>query len=112
MRFSSRDVQQFADWSGDRNPLHVDEVAARRTVFGQTVVHGMLSAVHALSSAPLADARPLRRLDIEFRSAVFPETTYSVLPTPAPEGIAAVISAGDTPLVTLHANQPRATQST
>ncbi len=106
MRFSSQDIQQFADWSGDQNPLHVDEAAARRTVFGQTVVHGMLSALHALSSPPLSDAGPLRRLDIEFRSAIFPETTYSVLRTPAADGVAAAITAGDAPLVALHVNQP------
>ena len=34
----------FAEASGDFNPLHVDPIAARRTQFGGTVVHG----IHAL----------------------------------------------------------------
>lgn len=31
----------FADLSGDHNPLHVDATAARRTMFGSCVVHGV-----------------------------------------------------------------------
>jgi len=38
------EVMQFADLSGDHNPLHVDEDFARRTPFGQRVAHGMLAA--------------------------------------------------------------------
>lgn len=38
---SAEQSQQFAQLSGDFNPLHVDEVAARRTQYGSTVVHGI-----------------------------------------------------------------------
>lgn len=38
------DVQRFADVSGDRHPLHVDETYARATRFGRRVAHGMLTA--------------------------------------------------------------------
>ena len=48
--FSPDDVRQFAAWSADRNPLHVDPVFARQTHFGQQVVHGVLTVLRSLRS--------------------------------------------------------------
>ena len=31
---TARDIELFTDISGDRNPLHYDEAAARKTRFG------------------------------------------------------------------------------
>ena len=47
-RFSLADQQRFAALSRDFNPLHVDPVAARRTMFGEPVVHGMHAVVWML----------------------------------------------------------------
>ena len=38
------DVTKFADLTGDNNPLHVDKTYAKKTVYKDTVVHGMLCA--------------------------------------------------------------------
>lgn len=38
------DVYAFAGITGDFNPLHVDEEAARRSRFGQRIAHGILTA--------------------------------------------------------------------
>ncbi|RIK67056.1 MAG: enoyl-CoA hydratase [Planctomycetota bacterium] len=41
---TEQDVFQFADISGDYNPLHIDEEYARRSRFGHRVAHGILMA--------------------------------------------------------------------
>ena len=38
--FNQNDQIEFAKLSGDWNPIHVDPVFARRTIYGQ-VVHGI-----------------------------------------------------------------------
>ena len=54
-RFSAADQRTFAALSGDRNPLHLDPVAARRVAAGEPVVHGMHLLLRML------DARVRRR---------------------------------------------------
>ena len=39
---SDADVRAFAEVSGDRNPLHLDEDYGRQSTFGQRVAHGAL----------------------------------------------------------------------
>lgn len=41
-RLSQQDFNQFADLSGDHNPIHVDPDYSASTRFGATVSHGML----------------------------------------------------------------------
>ncbi len=40
--FTQQDFDDFARFSGDDNPIHVDPLFAARTRFGRTVAHGML----------------------------------------------------------------------
>ncbi len=46
--FTIEDQNAFAQISGDYNPMHIDEIAARRYMFGQPVVHGIHSLLWAL----------------------------------------------------------------
>lgn len=78
MHFSESDIQRFAEWSGDCNPLHVDREFARGTSFKQPIAHGMLSVLGALGSVKSRSADPLRALEIEFRGAVFPDGVYDL----------------------------------
>lgn len=62
--FTLADQQAFARLSGDSNPMHVDAIAARRTLFGECVVHGVHTLLWALAQAGLQ--RPLATLDARF----------------------------------------------
>jgi acyl dehydratase len=54
--FSEKDVLEFAELSGDFNPIHIDADFAASTQFGQRIVHGML--VSSLFSGLLAGKIP------------------------------------------------------
>lgn len=41
-RFSTEDVNSFAELSLDNNPLHVDKEYAEKSVFKSPIVHGFL----------------------------------------------------------------------
>jgi 3-hydroxybutyryl-CoA dehydratase len=53
---SDDDVRTLAEVTGDFNPLHMDEEYARKTRFGQRIVHGVFSA--GLISAVLGNQLP------------------------------------------------------
>lgn len=59
-RFTSADQLAFARLSDDHNPMHLDEVAARRTQAGAPVVHGVHAVLWALD-ALAARGMPLAR---------------------------------------------------
>ncbi len=54
--FSDTDVRSFAEISGDKNPLHLDDDYAAQTQFERRLVHGMLTA--GLISAILGTKLP------------------------------------------------------
>jgi len=41
---TEKDIELFAEVSGDRNPLHMDDEFAKNTPFGQRIAHGALTA--------------------------------------------------------------------
>ena len=51
-----RDIQLFAEVSGDRNPVHLDADYAATTQFKERIAHGMLTG--ALISAAIATTLP------------------------------------------------------
>lgn len=42
--FSQEEVNQFAQVTGDKNPVHLDAEYAAKTMFKRPIMHGMLSA--------------------------------------------------------------------
>ena len=63
--FSLEDQLAFARVSGDYNPLHIEPVVARRTLFGRPVVHGIHMVLWALSQCLPGPAR-LTKLSASF----------------------------------------------
>lgn len=42
--FSQQQVNQFAEVTGDKNPVHTDAAYAAKTMFRRPIMHGMLGA--------------------------------------------------------------------
>ena len=66
------DVRAYAEASGDRNPLHLDDDAARAAAFDGVIAHGMFTMGH-LATAVASWAGPeafVRRIRVQFRSPV------------------------------------------
>ncbi len=82
--FSDADVRAFADISGDKNPIHLDDDYAEQTRFKQRLVHGMLTS--GLISAVLGMQLPgpgsvyIRQI-INFRAPVFINETITATVT-------------------------------
>ena len=79
-KITDRDIQQFADVSGDHNPLHLDDEFAKQTRFGRRIAHGMLGA--SLISAVLANELPGQGSvylgqTLKFVAPVFPDDTLT-----------------------------------
>jgi len=77
---TDRDIQAFADVTGDQNPVHLDDEYAAKTRFGRRIAHGMLSA--SLISAVLANELPgagsvYLGQTLKFVKAVFPGDTVT-----------------------------------
>lgn len=79
-RVESRDIERFTEISGDRNPLHYDEEAARATRFGEIVVQGGVTS--AILNAVVAEDLPgpgtvFLHVDWSFKAPVRPGDTIT-----------------------------------
>jgi len=74
-RVTQAQLAQYADASGDRNPLHLDEEFARSTPYGRPIAHGMLvlAFVSELMTKSFGSAWMRGgKLRTRFRAPVFP----------------------------------------
>ena len=82
--FSDQDVRSFAEISGDKNPVHLDDEFAAQTQFKKRLVHGILTA--GLISAVLGTELPgpgsiYLSQSINFRAPVFIGDTITATAT-------------------------------
>ncbi|MBA2311366.1 MAG: MaoC family dehydratase N-terminal domain-containing protein [Actinobacteria bacterium] len=72
---------RYADASGDDNPIHVDEEAAKRARLPGVILHGMCTMAVATKAAvnTIASGDPARiaRVDVDFSKPVFPGQTLT-----------------------------------
>jgi acyl dehydratase len=66
------DVRAYAEASGDRNPLHLSDEAARAAGFDGVIAHGMFTMAHMASCvvAWAGDAGWVERVSAQFRAPV------------------------------------------
>jgi acyl dehydratase len=74
-RVTERDIELFTELTGDRNPLHYDEAAARRSRFGGLIVQGGVTS--GLLNAVVAEDLPgpgsvFLHVDWSFKAPVRP----------------------------------------
>jgi len=72
---AARDIELFTELTGDRNPLHYDEAAARASRFGGVIVQGGVTS--GLLNAVVAEELPgpgsvFLRVEWSFRAPVRP----------------------------------------
>ncbi len=53
---TEKDILDYADMTGDYNPIHIDEEAAKKTIFGGRIAHGVYAL--GLVSAVLGTKMP------------------------------------------------------
>ena len=79
-QIESEDIRRFTEISGDRNPLHYDEAAARASRFGEIIVQGGVTS--AILNAVVAEDLPgpgtvFLHVDWSFKAPVRPGDTIT-----------------------------------
>jgi hypothetical protein len=72
-KFTLQDQQDFAALSGDFNPVHIDPLYARRTIFGKLAVHGvhlLMWGLESFLSAEKTDSTCISHIRADFWKSV------------------------------------------
>src|SRR5213592_140769 len=79
-KFTTADLTAFAELSGDLNPLHTDPIVARRTNFGECVVHGVFLLMYVLEcfQRQSATRKQLSKVSARFLRPVAVGTSVNV----------------------------------
>jgi acyl dehydratase len=82
LRFSQQNVIDFANVSGDNNPIHLDADYAATTQFGKPIMHGMISGcvfTRIMGTQFPGFGSIYLSQTIEFKRPMFVETDYEAI---------------------------------
>jgi 3-hydroxybutyryl-CoA dehydratase len=73
-------VQMFAEVSGDKNRVHLDDEYAKTTKFGRRIAHGMLSAalISRVLAMKLGPGGIYLGQTLKFMTPIYPGDTVSI----------------------------------
>jgi acyl dehydratase len=83
--FTREQIAEYAEASGDHNPIHVDDAFARSIGLPGVIVHGMLQ-MGLLARVAAPGGRELRRLSCRFSAIVRPGDTVTFRAQDGEEG--------------------------
>ena len=80
---TSDQIAAYAEASGDRNPIHLDDEFARSVGLPGVIAHGML--LMGLMASTVDEPRKLRQIGVRFGGIVVPGDTVTFKVEPAGE---------------------------
>jgi acyl dehydratase len=86
LQLSQAMLNQYAEASGDHNPIHTDEAFAKTTPMGGTIAHGMLvlSTISQMMTAAFGERwLASGTLEVRFRAPARPTDTVTARAKPA-----------------------------
>ena len=78
---TQRDINLYAEASGDFNPIHIDETFAAQTPLGGTIAHGMLILAYVSEMMTTAFGKSwlsTGKLSVRFKAPARPKDTITV----------------------------------
>ena len=80
VRFGRDDLELFSRASHDKSLLHMSEDYASQTIYGETIVFGILEAFAALGSLPNRPGQELASASLNYNLPVLLEVDYEIEP--------------------------------
>lgn len=96
---TQQQVEAFAEVSGDKNPIHLDETFAASTRFGKRIIHGIFGASiisYVMGMKFPGPGSVYLKQNLEFKRPMYPDTEY--------EGVFVVKNIDDKKRATIQTN--------
>lgn len=72
--FTINDQKNFAQFTGDFNPIHIDPIFSRKTISGKIIVHGINSLLWAIELLVSEEKKIFERMHVKFLKPIFLDT--------------------------------------